>query len=1263
MRQAARRRWTDAGFVFALFLGALWVAVGKYGAARVTSDADHFLIMFPGYLRAARAIASGRLPLWNSLAQCGMPQLASLESAALYPPVWLFAVLPAAAALQVFIVLHWTLAGAGTYALARARGLRPVPAFVAGFSYQFSGCLLWLFDYSFFPGLCLAPLLFLAVERLVERPTAWRLAAAAAAVGLPLYAGHPQIWAAALPAAGAYAVFASRRAPRRGRALALCAAALAAGLLLAAPVCLPGLELLRLSVRGAAPLSGHVLPLSAVALKLLFFGRQAGESGSACLSAGPLVLGLALAALFARGRRSEIAFWWALAAAAGLVGLGATTPLWRVFRLLPVYGHFSVPERYFFLAALALALLAGFALDERLSDAREPGRRRAWLEAAAVALPCLAAAAVERRWLSVIFERGFSPAAAAAALALWLAGLAALLRCRSRRGLSLGVLAALAASFWRLEAADLVPTSAAELRASLRPGPAARAVLARWGSRPFPPRVAGFFDLDDLYLRMPRGPGVPADSLWKEGAEELFAADATENVGLANASVRASAFTFRSYVDIGLAEPEAAGAVDARLLAPDNPILDRLSVDYVAVPRWERRPEVLRALRSARWSRVFEDGIARVYRNRRALPRFRFARLARRAGPSRPDPAGLFLSGADAVVGGGFPGPLAGLGPGRVAVVSCGDGRIDLRARVEGERGLLVDADTFYPGWRALVDGRPARLFRVDGMIRGVLVPHGAHEVVFEYSPRSFWLGVLLAAAGLAALAAYGLARGAGGFRAAGAGLLLLLLLGGSRAQAGVQAEFAPAQAAAEADDDARAYALAGQALAEVERASGPDAERTLEAVGRHGYFAYLARRRKAFESDVRRLSAVRPPTRASLSELAHLLRLAGRDREALAAARRAVRLWPDDAKALREQGEALLALRRVDDAVVSIASAAALSPDDYWLQIRLSQLYRMVGRDEDAARAYRRARAEASGQQPSIEEAYSRLYSGDGQGAVREFAAIAASSPTDPIPLHHLAQGLFTVGRSTEGIADFEKARRLFEAQGRVDLDYVHTLNNLAIAYWRTGKRSQAAATASVSLAVLEKQPVPFWVSQIGPMFLMLREKVPEISRLARRALETCAEQRCDTLVEASLRLIEARSAEQLGRPSEALEQAGRALTLLEPFRLKLSFWQCAQRARLLAQAGKLFESYGRRGRASRAYALVAQSSSCITQLQAVSEFLRKAASFDCRSADRAGEERALAQARLRLPASTPWLVRLSSAPADCPAFTPPDAPGAWSD
>ena len=78
----------------------------------------------------------------------------------------------------------------------------------------------------------------------------------------------------------------------------------------------------------------------------------------------------------------------------------------------------------------------------------------------------------------------------------------------------------------------------------------------------------------------------------------------------------------------------------------------------------------------------------------------------------------------------------------------------DLRAAFDAPGpGVLVVKDSFFPGWVATLNGHPAEVVRVNGLVRGVLVPTaGSHEVTMAYRPRAFVHGVALATVALAFL-------------------------------------------------------------------------------------------------------------------------------------------------------------------------------------------------------------------------------------------------------------------------------------------------------------------------------------------------------------------------------------------------------------------------------------------------------------------------------------------------------------------------------
>jgi hypothetical protein len=71
--------------------------------------------------------------------------------------------------------------------------------------------------------------------------------------------------------------------------------------------------------------------------------------------------------------------------------------------------------------------------------------------------------------------------------------------------------------------------------------------------------------------------------------------------------------------------------------------------------------------------------------------------------------------------------------------------RIEAKMRC---RGMVILTDTWFPGWRATVDGKRAKIERAYGVVRGVVVEPGNHTIEMRYQPVSVYLG-----AGLSLLA------------------------------------------------------------------------------------------------------------------------------------------------------------------------------------------------------------------------------------------------------------------------------------------------------------------------------------------------------------------------------------------------------------------------------------------------------------------------------------------------------------------------------
>ncbi|MBV8201889.1 MAG: YfhO family protein, partial [Acidobacteria bacterium] len=453
--------------------------------------------------------------------------------------------------------------------------------------------------------------------------------------------------------------------------------------------------------------------------------------------AGALALPLAAAGL-ARCRRDRR--WLALGVTAALAFAAAYhwPGVRELLGALPLIGR-AAQHRLLFGVELGIALLAGAGCDEWLA-----GRGRGILAGAAAAAALLTAAWTLHRgdWAVhglLITEAAWTAAVAAAALLLALS-------VRLGRG-------------WRFRLAPLLPALAL---------------------------------CDLLAAHGAINPGLPLERLYpRTGAVRFLAAQPGRVAGTGEALRPNAAMVYglhdpRGDDPVKLASYEA---VYQRFAAGDpvyfqpverwaSPWLDRLGVRWVVASPGEAPP-------APGWRLAYAGADARVYERLSALPLVRWALAAGAASPTAaavpgllpaataplpaavpPVPAGRSSPGLPGVSAGAAPAP-APLSPSAAAAAAAGGGwaqeglavirrepgRWEIGWRAAEPR-LLVVAETWAPGWRALVDGQPRPVEAAAGALLGVRLGPGAGRAELRYRPPGLLAGALISAAAVLALAA-----------------------------------------------------------------------------------------------------------------------------------------------------------------------------------------------------------------------------------------------------------------------------------------------------------------------------------------------------------------------------------------------------------------------------------------------------------------------------------------------------------------------------
>jgi hypothetical protein len=743
-------------------------------------------------LAFVRSVIAGSWPVWNPWVSFGQPLWANPNNQVLYPFTWLHLVMMPWTYYTCFVVAHFLFTALGVYALGLRLGLSRPGAAVAAAAWVASGPLLSLVDLwnhlaaaAWIPWMVLAADVALVSGRMTDA-LVW-----GATLAVPVVTGSPEMGLLAGLVQAAYVLrFVRGREPASAvnrRLVGTAAGALLFAVALSTAQWWPALEVLRGSPRlseldsisrtfwsvhplalaqSFLPVFPDRLPLSSEFRFRYFEGREAYLRS---LYLGISSLGLVLAGVTARRRRLWL-FFLSIAVIATLLALGRHTPVYELaLAVLPPLKILRFPAKAMVLTAFAWAMLAGIGFDAWRSGER--GRFGRIGAAGALAMGgvvagglALVAHARAEEWGSAVLFLGGSPrsftqvlaptarqlgVAAAFALAMAVAVIA-----RGRHASSPRRLAEFGALLF---VADLLCfhhrlnlTAARELftyrpRALdvVRPHPYARIYVYDYFEDERALRYLGH--------RRPYLTATPQED-WPVPWLEALALRTVLYPTVAGSWNLATAYerdNLRLYATpLGL----LTNTVSRVEGTPLHTRLLRLgAVEYVLALHPQGFEDLVPV---ARLPTQFVESLL-IFRVPDPLPRTYAVGSARRADSLVDELRTLaepsFDPAHEIVLPSGSPARAAAAFSGQSRILDFRPDRVRLEAELSAP-GFVVLVDTYDPGWRATVDGRPAEALRADVALRAVAVPPGRHVIEYVYRPRSITGG--LAVSGLALLAA-----------------------------------------------------------------------------------------------------------------------------------------------------------------------------------------------------------------------------------------------------------------------------------------------------------------------------------------------------------------------------------------------------------------------------------------------------------------------------------------------------------------------------
>jgi len=161
---------------------------------QIFAQRDVAVFVFPLKHFVVEQLNAGRIPLWNPYTGCGVPFQAEIQSHMFYPISLIFYLFPLRFAFNLFIIIHFFLAGLFMYAMMREFRYNREPALFSALTFMLSGYLTSLVDLlNNLASLTWMPLVFFFSKKFVtdEKARSKNALRLSASMGIQFLGGEP----------------------------------------------------------------------------------------------------------------------------------------------------------------------------------------------------------------------------------------------------------------------------------------------------------------------------------------------------------------------------------------------------------------------------------------------------------------------------------------------------------------------------------------------------------------------------------------------------------------------------------------------------------------------------------------------------------------------------------------------------------------------------------------------------------------------------------------------------------------------------------------------------------------------------------------------------------------------------------------------------------------------------------------------------------------------------------------------------------------
>ena len=773
-----------ASLVYAIAtLSLAYPALG--GAFLLNLRSDQYKAGYAFREFAAERLRSGRgFPQWNPYIEGGLPYIAAMHGDIFYPTFLLRMIMPTDLAMTWEFPIHVFLCGLFTYLFLRAWNFGFYGALIGGLAYMLGGSIAGYagpgHDGKLFVSTML-PLAVFLLTRGIRDGRRWAWGLFAITIGLAVLSPHPQLLQYLLLTSGAFALFVAfadhpgvGKLPRPTaiKRLACAAGGVALGMLMGAVQYWPAVfEYKAWSPRAGghdyATATSYSFPIEEIinsywpqfsGILDQYWGRNGIHFHSDYF--GVIVLMLVGCAFGLAAWKSFRRFWLITGIVSLLWAFGGHTPFFRlILAVVPGTSYFRAPSTIIYITAFAVSVLAAIGVERLVARRVSAKYPVVWLGAATLLAILMSAggyAAISKLVVSTFTD--YPPEAIAQ------------LSAKASANSSSAILGAWRSLFFVIAGAGLIwawLTNRLPLRTTLN-GLVAVLIVDLWSIErmywTFSPRASV------LYATDPAIEAIKAD-IAKEGQpgrvwteERLapsvrdpnFAGDALMShrlrlVGvyhgnelgmyqeLVGPEYRNSQITF---------SPEFWRHENVRYLytVGDDSALAALSVQA----KWPSAPTKLAGpVRSAAGNMVYAyklPGETRPAWVASAIAKVPASQTLATVIDPRFDPLRVAIVDTSAhEVQAPELKELPAPSRVRAKVTAATDDSYDIALDQGAPAGsALVVSENYYPGWRAMVDGKPAPVARTNFNLIGVALPPGARSVQLKFTDEAYEKGKVL---------------------------------------------------------------------------------------------------------------------------------------------------------------------------------------------------------------------------------------------------------------------------------------------------------------------------------------------------------------------------------------------------------------------------------------------------------------------------------------------------------------------------------------